>query len=90
MFSCVPELEYLLPTMLGLRADFGYWLLALDKEALHKMEHFNLGLEGGYLTFLGGDYSGLLLIGVQTNDFAKASRGFAHINISFSRCPKIC
>ena len=48
--------------MLGLRADFGYWLLTLEKEALLKTEHFRLGLEGGYFTFLGvWDYSGFLL-----------------------------
>ena len=32
----------------GLRADFGYWLLALDREALRKMEHYKLGLEGSF------------------------------------------
>ena len=35
-----------------LRADFSYWLLCLEKEALTETEHFKLGLAGGFLKFL--------------------------------------
>ncbi|CAE7232876.1 unnamed protein product [Symbiodinium necroappetens] len=34
-------------------ADFSYWLLCLDKEALTQMEHFNLGIQGALSGNLG-------------------------------------
>ncbi|CAE7241515.1 hypothetical protein AK812_SmicGene47573 [Symbiodinium microadriaticum] len=48
-----------IPTELS-PADFGYWLLTLEKEALLKTEHFRLGLEGPLSGHLGTGKSNFL------------------------------